>query len=56
MYKKLINIIACPICKNKLVYNKKKLICIKDKISFSIRKGIPNLIIGKAKSVNKKNK
>lgn len=54
MHTKLINIVVCPICKNKFIYNKKRFICIVDKLFFPIKQGIPILIKEKAKPLNKK--
>ncbi|MGB0893618.1 MAG: Trm112 family protein [Parashewanella sp.] len=48
--KKLLEIIACPVCKGKLDYDKvdQKLICKADKLAYSITEGIPVLIAEKA--------
>jgi len=44
--KELFNILACPLCKTDLKYNKNKtgLICIKCKRNYPIKKGIPILL------------
>ncbi len=46
----LIEILACPICKNKLQYDKFKqqLTCKIDKVTFSIHNHIPVMLIKKA--------
>ncbi|CAL4323183.1 UPF0434 protein YcaR [Buchnera aphidicola (Neophyllaphis podocarpi)] len=42
----LLNILACPICFNKLIFNstKNELICNNDKIIWPIDNKIPNLL------------
>ncbi len=55
----IIDILACPICKGKLSYDKKKqtLICNFDKLAYSIHNNIPILIPEKAIDLKKeKNK
>lgn len=46
MDSKLLEIIACPICKGKLVYDKsnQELFCRFDKIAYPIRDGIPIML------------
>ncbi|WP_394202214.1 Trm112 family protein [Shewanella waksmanii] len=48
--KKLLDIIACPVCKGKLEYNKDKqqLICKVDRLVYAINDGIPVLLENKA--------
>ncbi|MCL1049197.1 Trm112 family protein [Shewanella abyssi] len=48
--KKLLEIVACPVCKGKLEYSKEdqKLICKFDKIAYPINEGIPVLLENKA--------
>ncbi|QLE85896.1 Trm112 family protein [Shewanella sp. Scap07] len=48
--KKLLDIIACPVCKGKLEYNKEKqqLICKVDRLAYAINDGIPVLLENKA--------
>lgn len=48
--KKLLEIIACPVCKGKLEYNKTKqqLICKADRLIYAIDDGIPVLLENKA--------
>ncbi|MDO6565996.1 Trm112 family protein [Alteromonas sp. 1_MG-2023] len=47
---KLLEVLACPVCKGKLVLNeeKDKLICRFDRLAFDIIDGIPVLIESKA--------
>jgi uncharacterized protein YbaR (Trm112 family) len=44
--KKLLDILACPICKQPLLYKKenKELICKLDRIAFAIRDDIPVML------------
>jgi uncharacterized protein YbaR (Trm112 family) len=46
MDKKLLEILVCPICKGKLVYQKKtgELICPVDRMAFPIRDDIPVML------------
>ncbi|MCG9729450.1 Trm112 family protein [Shewanella sp. Isolate13] len=48
--KKLLEIVACPVCKGKLEYNKdaQQLICKADKLVYPINDGIPVLLENKA--------
>ena len=47
---KLLEIVACPICKGKLDYDKAKqeLICKADRLAYAINDGIPVLLENKA--------
>jgi uncharacterized protein YbaR (Trm112 family) len=51
MDKKLLDILACPICKGKLVYLKdaKELICKADRLAFPIRDDIPVMLVDEAR-------
>jgi uncharacterized protein len=44
--KEFFDILACPVCKADLIYNKKKdgLICTKCKANYPIKEGIPILL------------
>lgn len=46
MDKKLLDILACPICKGPLVYRKdaQELICKADRLAYPIRDGIPVML------------
>ncbi len=48
--KKLLEIVACPVCKGKLEYSKEKqqLICNVDRLAYPIDDGIPVLLENKA--------
>lgn len=48
--KKLLDVLACPVCKGKLVLgeSKSQLICRFDRLAYDIKDGIPVLIESKA--------
>ncbi|WP_133469635.1 Trm112 family protein [Paraglaciecola marina] len=52
--KKLLEILACPACKGKLIYqpNNNQLICKFDRLVFPIRENIPVLLESEAKEVS----
>lgn len=54
MNKKLLDIIACPICKGPLLYQKKdnELVCRFDRLAFPIREGIPVMLEQEARSLS----
>jgi len=51
--KKLLDILACPICKGPLVYRKdeNELICKVDRLAFPIREGIPVMLEDEARQL-----
>jgi uncharacterized protein YbaR (Trm112 family) len=51
---KLLDIIACPVCKGKLAYNKvdNELICKFDHLAYPIRDGIPALLLVEARKMS----
>lgn len=51
--KKLLDVLACPVCKGKLtlVEDKQQLICRFDRLSFPIKNGIPVLIEKEATTI-----
>ncbi|MCL1077580.1 Trm112 family protein [Parashewanella spongiae] len=53
---KLLEIIACPVCKGKLDYEKEnqKLICKADKLAYPITEGIPVLLAERAEQWQEK--
>jgi uncharacterized protein YbaR (Trm112 family) len=53
---KLLQILACPICKGKLLYHKAthELICKADYLAFPIRDGIPVMLEDQARRLNEK--
>lgn len=58
MNKKLLQILACPLCKGRLKYNKKmaELECAHDNLAFPIRAGVPVLLKMDARRITVKNK
>ncbi|BFT30230.1 Trm112 family protein [Alteromonas sp. D210916BOD_24] len=52
--KKLLDVLACPVCKGKLVLNTQntQLICRFDRLAFDIKDGIPVLIESKATTLS----
>ena len=44
--KKLVEIVACPICKGKLIYQQElsRFVCRADRLGFPVENGIPVLI------------
>ena len=53
MDKKLLDILACPICKGPLVYNKQnaELICKADRLAYPIRDDIPVMLEDEARKL-----
>lgn len=53
MDKKLLEILACPICKGKLIYQKntQELICQVDKLGYPIRNDIPIMLVDQARKL-----
>jgi len=53
MDNKLLDILACPVCKGKLVYNKDKqeLVCKLDRLAYQIRDGIPLMLEEEARQL-----
>lgn len=53
MDKKLLEILVCPICKGKLVYQKEadELICRGDRLAYPIRDDIPMMLEEEARKV-----
>lgn len=51
MDKKLLEILACPLCKGPLIYKKKQneLICAFDKLAFPIKEDIPVMLEDQAR-------
>lgn len=52
--KKLLDVLACPVCKGKLVLSAEntQLICRFDRLAFDIKEGIPVLIESKATTLS----
>jgi uncharacterized protein YbaR (Trm112 family) len=53
MDKKLLDILVCPVCKGKLVYDKKarELICKADRLAYPVRDGIPVMLEEEARQL-----
>jgi uncharacterized protein YbaR (Trm112 family) len=53
MDSKLLDILACPICKQSLIYKKeqKELICKADRLAFPIREDIPVMLEDEARKI-----
>lgn len=53
MDKTLLEILACPLCKGKLIYQRedKELICLFDQLAFPIRDDIPVMLENEARLV-----
>ena len=53
MDKKLLDILVCPLCKGKLVYDKKaqELICKADRLAYPVRDGIPVMLEDEARQL-----
>ncbi|HYW93236.1 MAG TPA: Trm112 family protein [Gammaproteobacteria bacterium] len=53
MDKKLLDILACPLCKGPLVYRKqeRELICRADRLAFPIRDDIPVMLESEAREL-----
>lgn len=56
MDRRLLEVLACPICKGKLDYKKKQqeLICNYNKVAYPVRDGIPVLIEEQARPLTEK--
>ncbi len=50
---KLLDILACPICKSSLIYdkNKQELICKADRLAFPVRDSIPVMLEDEAREL-----
>lgn len=53
MDQKLLEILACPLCKGKLLYDKsqQELICKVDKLAYPIRNNIPIMLADEARKL-----
>lgn len=54
MDKKLLDILACPICKSPLIYQKdqQELVCKADRLAFPVRDGIPVMLEDEARELS----
>ncbi len=53
MDKKLLDILACPVCKGPLVYRKEaqELICKADRLAYPVRNDIPVMLVEEAREL-----
>ncbi|ADT87515.1 Trm112 family protein [Vibrio sp. Vb2880] len=51
---RLLEIVACPVCKGKLTYDKdhQELICKLDRLAYPIKEGIPVLLENEARTMS----
>jgi len=49
---KLLEILACPICKNSVLQEQDKIICTKCNLAYAIEDNIPVMLIEEAKKYN----
>lgn len=54
MDKRLLEILACPLCKGKLVYKEQsqELVCADDQLAYAIRDGIPVMLVEEARHIS----
>ena len=52
--KKLLEILACPICKGELRFDKsaQELVCAVDKLAFPVRDGVPVMLTAEARAMS----
>lgn len=53
MDKKLLDLLACPVCKGSLVYRKEpeELVCRGDRLAYPVRDGIPVMLVDDAREI-----
>ncbi len=51
---KLLSILACPLCKGDLHYNKKgrELVCRFDRLAYPVRDGVPVMLSSEARQIS----
>lgn len=51
---RLLEIVACPVCKGKLIFDKdsQELICKLDRLAYPIKEGIPVLLESEARTMS----
>ncbi len=54
MDKKLLEILACPLCKSPLIYKQQQqeLLCKADRLAFPVRDGIPVMLENEARELS----
>jgi len=52
--KKLLDILACPLCKSTLIYKQEveELLCKADRLAFPVRDGIPVMLVDEARELS----
>ncbi|MCY7293940.1 Trm112 family protein [Alteromonas sp. a30] len=52
--KKLLDVLACPVCKGKLIYQAEQheLVCVFDRLAFPITEDIPVMLQSEAREMN----
>ncbi len=53
---RMLDMLACPICKGKLIYNEslQELLCRFDKLAYPIQNDVPIMLPDEARSLNEK--
>ena len=51
--KKLLEILACPVCKGELLYDRGagELVCGVDKLAYPVREGVPVMLTAEARAI-----
>jgi uncharacterized protein len=51
---RLLDILACPICKGPLLHRREaeELVCRGDRLAWPIREGVPILLVGEAREIS----
>jgi uncharacterized protein YbaR (Trm112 family) len=52
MDSKLLDILACPVCKGPLRHHRAELVCRADRLAFPVRDGIPVMLEEEARRLN----
>ena len=54
MDKKILDILACPLCKSTLIYKQEveELLCKADRLAFPVRDGIPVMLVDEARELS----
>ncbi|HLD16919.1 MAG TPA: Trm112 family protein [Coxiellaceae bacterium] len=58
MDKKLLDVLACPLCKSRLKYEERQqeLVCQADQLAYPIREGIPVMLVDEARRLEEAEK
>ncbi|OGV35221.1 MAG: tetraacyldisaccharide 4'-kinase [Legionellales bacterium RIFCSPHIGHO2_12_FULL_35_11] len=52
MDKKILDILVCPLCRGKLLFKKRELICLFDRLAYPIRDDIPVMLENEARIIS----